>query len=71
MRAAVLIHGRYSRLERELEALVAEQAAEFRHCALTTRDRFMRSLYARMATSRPSADMLDKLRDLLIGRGSM
>jgi hypothetical protein len=69
VRAAVLIHGRYSRIERELEALARGQMADFRQLASTTRDRLMRSLYASAANSTPSAEMLDRVRDLLIGHG--
>ena len=54
MRAAVLKHGRYSQIERELEALVREQSDTLRQMAATTRERFMRRIYASAAASAPS-----------------
>ena len=51
-RAAVLKHGRYSTIAREVEARVAELRESIRALGATTRDRFMRRVYAG-ASERP------------------
>jgi hypothetical protein len=49
LRAAVLKHGRYSAIDREVEARVCEIYESFKQLAMTTRDPFWHQLYAGIA----------------------
>lgn len=66
VRAAVLKHGRYSTVEREVAALVREHRDRYAHLATTTRDRLMRQLYAGVAASAFDADKVETCRDLVL-----
>ena len=54
-RAAVLKHGRYSVIEREVQASFQEMSESMRQLAASTRDRFFRELYTQVAEPRTDA----------------
>lgn len=66
VRAAVLKHGRFSTVEREVEAQVREDNARWARLAATTRDRFMREVYAGMARGSGGQKFIDGTRDLVL-----
>ena len=65
-RASVLKHGRYSVIEREVRTRFQDMSAEMRERAASTRDRFFRELYTRVANQKPTPDALARIRDTVI-----
>jgi hypothetical protein len=65
-RAAVLKHGRYSVIARQVTARDQELRESMRQFAATTLDEFMRELYYCAAESRPDAKALDALLKLVM-----
>ena len=62
-RASVLKHGRYSAIEREVEAWFQEGTESMRQLAASTRNRFMRELYTRIANQKTTRDVLGTILD--------
>ena len=65
-RASVLKHGRYSVIEREVQEQFHEMSGSMRQLAASTRNRFMRELYARVASQEPTPEALRRILDIVI-----
>jgi len=61
-----LKHGRYSAIEREVEEQFHEMSASMRQLAASTRNRFMRELYTRVASQQPTPEALGRILDIVI-----
>jgi hypothetical protein len=68
VRAAVLKHGRYSVIERQVQAIAREIVAMVQQGLLGTRDRFMRQVYLQAARPLTPAE-LERIRDSVLARG--
>jgi len=65
--AAVMKHGRYSRIERELAAALRDAEAQARRLLGGTR--FFRRLYPDAVSTPPDHDAAERYRDYLLSRG--
>ena len=65
-RAAVLKHGRYSWVEREVLDILRELRMQLQQLAGTTRDRLFRRVFASAAVREPTIKEIESIRDLVI-----
>jgi len=63
-RASVLKHGRYSVIEREVQAWFQGMSEEMRQQTASSRDSFFRELYTRVANQEPTPETLNRIRVL-------